>query len=68
VQKCPAAMGIGCPAKGKGLERSYGTRDDPEMVKCSYLGAVYYHNGAGTVGSSMVMAVAIMLPVAFTLI
>jgi calcium channel MID1 len=47
VQKCPAAMGIGCPAKGKGLERSYGTRDDPEMVKCSYLGAVYYQNGAG---------------------
>jgi calcium channel MID1 len=68
VQKCPASMGIGCPAKGKGLERSYGTRDDPEMVKCSYLGAVYYHNGAGTVGSSTAMAAAIVLTIAFMLI
>lgn len=68
VQKCPAAMGIGCPAKGKGLERSYGTRDDPEMIKCSYLGAVYYHNDAGIVGSRVGMATAIALIAAFALI
>jgi calcium channel MID1 len=68
VQKCPAAMGIGCPAKGKGLERSYGTRDDPEMVKCSYLGAVYYHNDAEIVGRNVGMATAIALIVAFALV
>lgn len=67
VQKCPASMNIGCPAKGKGLERSYGTRDDPEMVKCSYLGAVYYHNDAGIVERSTGMAAAIALLVAFAL-
>jgi calcium channel MID1 len=67
VQKCPAAMGIGCPAKGKGLERSYGTRDDPEMVKCSYLGAVYYHNDAGIVGRNVGIATLIAFIVAFAL-
>lgn len=59
MQKCPAKMGFGCPSKGKGLERSYGTRDDPEQVKCSYLGAVYYHNDAGAIGRSVVSAVGV---------
>lgn len=67
VQKCPAAMGFGCPAKGRGLERSYGSRDDPDpdQVKCSYLGAVYYHNDAGMVGRNTGIAVALALMVAF---
>ena len=59
VQKCPASMGIGCPLKGRGLERSYGTRDDPELVKCSYLGAVYYHNGAGSLRGGLTAAVGV---------
>jgi len=37
------------------------------MVKCSYLGAVYYHNDAGIVGRNMGMATAIALIVAFAL-
>jgi calcium channel MID1 len=67
VQKCPAALGIGCPAKGRGLEVSYGTRDDPEMVKCSYLGAVYYHNTAGIVGRNVGVATVIALIVVLVL-
>lgn len=54
VQKCPASMGIGCPSKGRGLETSYGSRDDAGQVKCSYLGAVFYQNGAGVLESGFV--------------
>lgn len=69
VQKCPAAMGFGCPAKGRGLERSYGSRDDPDpdQVKCSYLGAVYYHNDAGMVERNMGISIALGLMVVFVL-
>lgn len=43
VQSCPAALGFGCPTAGKGLEDSYGERnDDPGNISCSYLGAAYY--------------------------
>ncbi|KAL1587821.1 hypothetical protein WHR41_03471 [Cladosporium halotolerans] len=61
VQKCPASMGIGCPSKKKGLERSYGTRDDAGKVKCSYLGAVFYQNGAGSAGIGFVKAAILAL-------
>ena len=43
VQSCPAALGFSCPSEGKGLENSYGERnDDPGNISCSYLGAAYY--------------------------
>lgn len=61
MQSCPAKLGIGCPVKGKGLERSYGKRDGEGDVKCSYLGAYFYLNAAGSVESSVrvVLAVAV---------
>ena len=50
VQSCPAALGFGCPYKGKGLYQSYGTRsNDSGIIKCSYLGAAYYLSGADRV-------------------
>lgn len=41
VSSCPAALGFGCPIRGRGLETSYGVRSDNESITCSYLGAVY---------------------------
>lgn len=49
VQSCPASFGFGCPVPGRGLEVDYGQRSDTNLT-CSYLGAVYYLNAAGTVG------------------
>nr|OQO32417.1 hypothetical protein B0A51_00205 [Rachicladosporium sp. CCFEE 5018] len=46
VQSCPAALGFGCPRKGRGLEAGYGVRDVNGDLSCSYLGAVYYLNDA----------------------
>lgn len=48
VQSCPASLGFGCPARGRGLERSYGNRsgNGDGRLSCSYLGAVIYRNDA----------------------
>lgn len=45
VQRCPAALGFGCP-EGALLNASYGTRSQDGDITCSYLGAAYYL-GAG---------------------
>lgn len=45
MQSCPASIGFVCPYRGRGLEAGYGMRS-PNGVTCSYLGAVYYVNGA----------------------
>lgn len=52
IQSCPASFGFACPVQGKGLEKSYGNRggNGAGNLTCSYLGAVYYVNGAGRVG------------------
>lgn len=68
VQSCPASMGIACPAKGRGLERSYGKRTDDGQVKCSYLGAVFYLNGAGSKGASVVTALSVAVAAALLLV
>ena len=47
MQSCPASMNFACPYPGRGLEASYGKRSPGGEVTCSYLGAVYYLNGAG---------------------
>lgn len=53
VQSCPASFGFGCPTSGRGLELDYGKRSgDSSNLTCSYLGAVYYLNDAGRIGSS----------------
>ncbi|KZF22595.1 hypothetical protein L228DRAFT_267984 [Xylona heveae TC161] len=46
VQSCPASLGFGCPLRKKGLEVSYGMRNDRGVITCSYLGAAYYLNAA----------------------
>ncbi|KAF2084739.1 hypothetical protein K490DRAFT_48416 [Saccharata proteae CBS 121410] len=48
MQSCPASFGFACPLPGKGLEKSYGSRsgNGEGQLTCSYLGAVYYINGA----------------------
>ena len=45
MQSCPASIQFGCPYPGRGLEVSYGKRSASGLT-CSYLGAVYYLNGA----------------------
>ncbi|KXT05893.1 hypothetical protein AC578_393 [Pseudocercospora eumusae] len=45
MQSCPASIQFGCPYPGRGLEVSYGKRSTSGLT-CSYLGAVYYLNGA----------------------
>lgn len=57
VQSCPASLGFGCPAPGRGLERDYGKRSKNESVTCSYLGAVYYHNAGSLLGVPTGLAV-----------
>lgn len=59
MQSCPAALGFGCPLPGRGLEVSYGKRYmDGDPLSCSYLGAVYYFNGAGGSAPQVWMSVA----------
>ena len=47
VQSCPASLGFGCPLPGKGLEDSYGMRNQSGFITCSYLGAAYFLSAAG---------------------
>ena len=61
VQSCPAALGFGCPSAGKGLEDSYGERnDDPGNMSCSYLGAAYYLSGVGRGAVPQVVSVLVV--------
>lgn len=48
VRNCPASLGFACPAKGRGLERSYGNRtgNGGGKLSCSYLGAVVFQGAA----------------------
>ncbi|KAK7515210.1 uncharacterized protein IWZ02DRAFT_60271 [Phyllosticta citriasiana] len=57
VQSCPATMSFACPLKGKGLEQSYGTRDGNGggTLTCSYLGAIFYVNTAGSLWGGAVV-------------
>jgi calcium channel MID1 len=55
VQSCPAMLGFGCPYPGRGLEASYGIRNDAGIITCSYLGAVYYLNDGAVIGRSLSM-------------
>lgn len=50
VRSCPAALGFGCPTKGKGLEASYGVQGNaPDgSPMCSIPGAVYHRDAAGS--------------------
>lgn len=41
VKACPAALGFGCPSRGRGLEAAYGARTAARGVSCSFPGAVY---------------------------
>ncbi|KAK4580485.1 hypothetical protein LTR86_000688 [Recurvomyces mirabilis] len=59
VQSCPAALGFGCPAPGRGLEAGYGKRSPDGALTCSYLGAVYDISAAGNVFAPVFEAVAI---------
>ncbi|KAK8258017.1 hypothetical protein IWZ00DRAFT_31027 [Phyllosticta capitalensis] len=57
VQSCPATMSFACPLRGKGLEQSYGTRDGNNLghLTCSYLGAIFYVNAAGSLWGGAVV-------------
>ncbi|KAM0713879.1 hypothetical protein Q7P37_010841 [Cladosporium fusiforme] len=68
MQSCPAKLGIGCPSKGMGLERSYGKRDGEGDVKCSYLGAYFYLNAAGSLGGSVRTVVTVAVVAALVLL
>ncbi|CAK3976337.1 Calcium influx-promoting ehs1 [Lecanosticta acicola] len=57
MQSCPASMNFACPYPGRGLEASYGFRDPSGVVTCSYLGAVYYQNGAAGFAAAAAAAV-----------
>lgn len=47
MQDCPSSLGFKCPQEGtRGLEMSYGERDEDGDVTCSYLGAVYFLSAA----------------------
>lgn len=67
VRNCPASLGFGCPAPGRGLERSYGKRDPSGALTCSYLGAVYYRNTATGLIPGMLVALGIALGVGLIL-
>ncbi|KAK4631384.1 Calcium influx-promoting protein ehs1 [Fulvia fulva] len=69
MQSCPASMNFACPYPGRGLEASYGQRTPGGEVTCSYLGAVYYLNGAesSAPGTWRAMGMAVMAGFALTL-
>ncbi|KAG5358439.1 Calcium influx-promoting protein [Yarrowia sp. B02] len=46
VQDCDASLGFQCPKLHRGQEHSYGLRSDDGDITCSYLGAVYFLDGA----------------------
>lgn len=52
VQDCSPQLGFFCPAKGYGLEFSYGEYSDDGDVTCSYPGAYYFRS----VGANIQMA------------
>ena len=68
MQSCPAALGFGCPQRGRGLEEAYGRRSDDGGLTCSYLGAVYYFNGAGTLAPGVWLNIAMAMAVGFGLV
>jgi calcium channel MID1 len=55
VQKCPAALGFGCP-EGEWLSSSYGIRSPDGDITCSYLGAAYFLNAGWKVMDSTRLA------------
>lgn len=68
VRSCPAALGFGCPSKGKGLEAGYGTPGNAAdgSPMCSIPGAVYNQSGGerlqrGVCLMSMAMGLALFL-------
>lgn len=70
VQSCPAALGFSCPSRGKGLEQSYGERnDDPGNISCSYLGAAFFLSGVpGTAVPQTMMTVVMVMVLGFLLL
>lgn len=51
VRSCPAALGFGCPTRGKGLEAGYGVPGQAidGSPKCSIPGAVYRQSNGSTI-------------------
>ncbi|EME48291.1 calcium channel-like protein [Dothistroma septosporum NZE10] len=68
MQSCPASMNFACPYPGRGLEASYGRRTGDGQVTCSYLGAVYYLNGATSFGGVLRKAVAVAVVTAMVMV
>ncbi|KAK5016801.1 hypothetical protein LTR39_001889 [Cryomyces antarcticus] len=58
ARACPAALQFACPLPGRGLELAYGQRSQDGLIRCSYLGAVYYLSGARRVGGGLAGPVA----------
>lgn len=66
VQDCSPLFGFICPAKGHGLEQSYGFISDDGDVTCSYPGAYYYRSPAAFIrASSWAVGLAFSMVLAF---
>lgn len=64
VQDCDASLGFQCPKQHRNRELSYGLRSDDGDITCSYLGAVYFLDGARALTLSIaLMAVSFFLVV-----
>ncbi|AOW00161.1 stretch-activated Ca2+-permeable channel component-domain-containing protein [Yarrowia lipolytica] len=64
VQDCDASLGFQCPKQHRNRELSYGLRSDDGDITCSYLGAVYFLDGARAVTLSVaLMAVSFLFVV-----